>query len=393
MGPAANNSLHRGPTTSSARQTIFISKYDYSDAYQRMAHSASAVAQTITACLAFAFVYFRMTFGGSPDPSTWCNFSEMVADLANEISMCKEWNQELLRSPNQPATPEPKRLDASIPQAPAREMAVIIPPIETGRVDVFIDDLVDTFPGTPENLARKAPRGTSSDARHKPAARREGRAHLEKGHPVTTQTTGGRITSGTTDCTRWLLDTWRLLMSLPADKYLLAWVAFIKNLMKLKGGTKEGIGTLEGQLNHAAYVIPLARHFLTRLRAASNSRMNKKSWIKLTRLLLADLELWVELLRRANIGISMSLIVTRRPSRLNWSDSCPFGLGGFLLKSGRAWRLRIPKESVIYGSPKINNLLEFLRMAVVERNLFVLTKRTRGTENPDAFIRLNTECD
>jgi hypothetical protein len=155
MGPAANNSLHRGPTTSSARQTIFISKYDYSDAYQRMAHSASAVAQTITACLAFAFVYFRMTFGGSPDPSTWCNFSEMVADLANEISMCKEWNQELLRSPNQPATPEPKRLDASIPQAPAREMAVIIPPIETGRVNVFIDNLVDTFPDTPENLARK----------------------------------------------------------------------------------------------------------------------------------------------------------------------------------------------------------------------------------------------
>ena len=60
----------------------------------------------------------------------------------------------------------------------------------------------------------------------------------------------------------------------------------------------------------------------------------------------------------------MNLIVTRRPSRLNWSDSCPFGLGGFLLKSRRAWRLCIPKESILYGSPKINNLLEFLRMAV-----------------------------
>jgi hypothetical protein len=60
----------------------------------------------------------------------------------------------------------------------------------------------------------------------------------------------------------------------------------------------------------------------------------------------------------------MNLIVTRRPSRLNWSDSCPFGLRGFLLKSGRAWRLRIPKESILYGSPKINNLLEFLGMAV-----------------------------
>jgi hypothetical protein len=90
---------------------IFISKYDYSDAYRGMAHRALAIAQTITACLAFAFVYFRMTFEGSPNPPTWCNFSKMVADLANEISMCEE----LLRSPNLPETPEPKWLEASIP--------------------------------------------------------------------------------------------------------------------------------------------------------------------------------------------------------------------------------------------------------------------------------------
>jgi hypothetical protein len=68
-------------------RTIFIAKYDYSDAYRRMAHSALAVAQTITTCLAYAYVYFRMTFGGSSNPPTWCNFSEMVADLANECAL------------------------------------------------------------------------------------------------------------------------------------------------------------------------------------------------------------------------------------------------------------------------------------------------------------------
>jgi len=161
----------------------------------------------------------------------------------------------------------------------------------------------------------------------------------------------------------WLLDTRRLRVSLPDDKYQ-AWVEAINGFIKSKGGAKEDLDTLEGQLNHAAYVIPLARHFLTRLRSAKNSRTNKKSWIKLTLLLLADLELWIELLKRANVGISMNLIVTRRPNRLNWSDSCPFGLGGFLLKSGRAWRIRIPKDSILYGHPKINNLLEFLGMAV-----------------------------
>jgi hypothetical protein len=34
------------------------------------------------------------------------------------------------------------------------------------------------------------------------------------------------------------------------------------------------------------------------------------------------------------------------------------------LHSGRAWRIRIPKDSILYGSPLINNLLEFIGMAV-----------------------------
>ena len=79
----------------------------------------------------------------------------MVADLANEISLCKDWDPTKIRSPDQPVTPKPKRLDASIPHAPAREMAVLIPALEAGKVDVFIDDLIDTFPDSPENLARK----------------------------------------------------------------------------------------------------------------------------------------------------------------------------------------------------------------------------------------------
>ena len=34
-------------------------------------------------------------------------------------------------------------------------MAVIIPALEVGKVDVFIDDLIDTFPDSPGNLALK----------------------------------------------------------------------------------------------------------------------------------------------------------------------------------------------------------------------------------------------
>ena len=75
---------------------------------------------------------------------------------------------------------------------------------------------------------------------------------------------------------------------------------------------KEDLNKLKGQLNHAAYVIPLSRHFLTCLQATHNLRANKKSWINLTRAILADLlVLWMELLRRANAVISMDLIVTQ----------------------------------------------------------------------------------
>ena len=56
--------------------------------------------------------------------------------------------------PDQPVTPELKRLASSILHAPAREMSVIIPALESGKVYVVIHNLIDTFPDSRENLAR-----------------------------------------------------------------------------------------------------------------------------------------------------------------------------------------------------------------------------------------------
>ena len=80
------------------------------------------------------------------------------------------------------------------------------------------------------------------------------------------------------------------------------------------------LDTLERQLDHAARMLPLARHFLTHVRAARHSRANKKSWTKLTKPVLANLVLWMELLGRVSVGISMNLIVARRPNRVCWPD-------------------------------------------------------------------------
>jgi len=72
-------------------QRIFIAKYDYSDAYRRMCHSANAAAQSVAILSGVAYIALRLTFGGSPNPQGWCLFSEMVADASNELLMNPDW--------------------------------------------------------------------------------------------------------------------------------------------------------------------------------------------------------------------------------------------------------------------------------------------------------------
>ena len=74
------------------RSRMFISKCDFSDACRRMAHAAAAAAQSIVVFANIAFMALRMTFGGSANPPAWCTFSEMVTDLANELSLCEDWD-------------------------------------------------------------------------------------------------------------------------------------------------------------------------------------------------------------------------------------------------------------------------------------------------------------
>jgi hypothetical protein len=79
-----------------------------------------------------------------------------------------------------------------------------------------------------------------------------------------------------------------------------------------------------------------------------------------------DLVLWQGLLDKAHNGNSMNLIVARQPNRLVWSDSCPFRIGGFQLHSSKGWQIQIqiPKNSILYDSDCVNNLLKFIGMAV-----------------------------
>lgn len=138
---------------------IFICKHDCSDDYRQIAQSAKAVAQTHHALGMLALVYIRLTFGRSPDAlRTRCCFSELATDLANEISMCGGWESQALRSPDEPIMPlcPYASSDDSVPFGPAwPSTAVTVPPIITGKVDGFVDDLINDFLDTVDNCHRQ----------------------------------------------------------------------------------------------------------------------------------------------------------------------------------------------------------------------------------------------
>ena len=105
------------------------------------------------------------------------------------------------------------------------------------------------------------------------------------------------------------------------------------------------LDSLIGWLNHVGMILPLSRHFLPRLRAKH------------------DRNKWLLFLAKVADGISLNLIVHRKPTRVGFSDSCPRGIGGFTW-TGRAWRILIPLGSILRQGGKANNVLEFLGMAI-----------------------------
>ena len=341
---------------------ILIAKYDFSDAYKRASHAATTAAQSIGIFAGVAFLALRLTFGGAPNPPTWCLFSEMVVDLANEIACCTNYDPKEMSSPMQTDTPSPSLHPRHVPFAPAFPLAVSIPTRLDSRCDGFIDNIINVFLDTPSNRQRQphiVPLAIHCTCRPhagdlEPIPRRDLLSKpklIAEGTPSEDATVLG-----------WDLHTRSLTINLPTDKYD-AWLQDLLTIIRTRTTSFDSLETLVGRLNHVAYIIPLARHFLHRLRSRLLRRWHSKQLISLSQHDIEDLVLWRTFLSVAHQGISINRVVTRQPSKIGISDSCPFGLGGFLL-SGRAWRLKIPRQNILFGVDIMNNLLEFLAMAV-----------------------------
>ena len=77
---------------------IWIRKEDAKRAYRRLHMNADtailAVVQLQINGEDYLLLSLRLTFGGSPCPSEFCLFSDMITDSINDMMACKDWNPE-----------------------------------------------------------------------------------------------------------------------------------------------------------------------------------------------------------------------------------------------------------------------------------------------------------
>ena len=90
---------------------------------------------------------------------------------------------------------------------------------------------------------------------------------------------------------------------------------------------------------------------------------NTEHPLRLSKEEIEDVMLWDTLLEQAHKGISMNGLVLRNPTRMGFSDSCPLGLEGFT-HGGRGWRLKLNPALSAHRNDVMNNVLEFLGMAI-----------------------------
>ena len=246
------------------RAPILLQKVDFKAACRRAHLAPSTAVKTITTLDGIALMSLRLTFGGRPCPSEWCNMSESAADLARALLQCSDWDPSELHGPQQKHLGRPKVEGDDVPFAPALDMIATLPDNKDGIVEPHIDDLIAAAPDLGDNkdrmsaatlLAIHALGRPASDSEPLP---RDDLASIKKLLAEGTPSEALRLLG-------WDAETRRLLLRLPWSKHL-AWRDDMLRLLRARGATRSELDTLVGRLNHVGHITPAARHFLSRLR-------------------------------------------------------------------------------------------------------------------------------
>ena len=314
---------------------ILIGKIDVKSAHRRCTLRGLITAMCITIIDGIALLILRQTFGGAFGPYDFTDIiSEPATDLGNDLITCKDWDEKEICSPHVKSIPPPKLLDSLIPFGQARPADVVVPINEFGKLDDFIDDVmsVGCMSERWERLGGAAL--LSLHILGRPTLPNEplSRDDLVASKKLKAE---GQLSEAQT-VLGWDVNTRSFAASLPKQKFD-EWTHQIMTILKNKCVTKGDLDSLIGRLNHAAMIMPLARHFLGRLRHLASKGFRKNKRLCLSKAVIEDLTLWLKFLSMAHEGIDINLLIERQPNHLFVTDSCENGIGGFSMKSGRAF--------------------------------------------------------
>jgi hypothetical protein len=345
---------HRHPTTK-----IFICKFDIDAAYRHCTFSSRTAFESLTIFAGLLLVALRMTFGGAPCPSIWGVISEVTTDLGNSLLQNNYWDHSVIYDSISDQIDEPNSLSELFPFCQSKELSVEIPANNRGKIDIYIDDLIGIAPDiadSPIRVIRAIPLAICTIFRPHSSFDVIPRKDIisikklrAKGQLSETKTVLG-----------WNLNTRSLLISLPEHKAL-DWLRDIDTILLAKKVNYKLLETILGRLNHIACILHPMRHFMGRLYRALFRAKARLGWTTLSSNELSDLSTHAEFIHYTKKGISMNNVAFRKPTNIYHFDASEFGMGGYNVTSGRAWRWEIPSHLRVRTSI---NSLEFISCIV-----------------------------
>jgi hypothetical protein len=304
-------------------------------------------------------VALRMTFGGAPCPSIWGVISKVITDIGNSLLQNDLWSHTDLYDHISDQIEAPISVSKSIPFHQSRDLAVEIPVNDRGKIDIYIDDLIGIAPDiadSPTRVIRAVPLAIRSLARpisNRDVIPRKDIISLKKlqaeGQPSEIKTVLG-----------WTLDTRRLLIALP-DHKATDWLRDIDSMLLAKKVHYKLLESIIGRLNHVACMKQPMRHFMGRLYRALFRAKARLGWTSLSKHELSDLTTHLEFLQYAKRGFSLNNVAFRKLTTIYRSDASEFGMGGYNVITGQAWRWELPMELRLRTSI---NSLEFLSSVI-----------------------------
>ena len=348
---------------------ILISKMDLDAAYRRLHMKPKWAVKQITIINNIAYILTRLAFGATIGPSVYSTFSEAIFDLIFDLVNDKTWDPKELYSPFintiDNATDNDNTIDNTTFK-PAMQLAIPVPFREI-FTDGYIDDSITCGIDINDNKNRILNAGPLiAHAIFRPVLPNESvkqnnavqqtKYHTE-GFPQEMNTVLG-----------WFINTRTFKIFLPSNKAE-KWINDIRSLLSQNTVTTKDIESCIGRLNHAGFIIPVGRYFLSRLRfrlkmCKQFGKQKLQPWD------IQDLKLWITLLQHVStLGIDINMVNFTSPTDISKSDACEFGLGGYS-NCGLAWRYKLPSDLI--GVFTIN-LLEFVAVIIT---IYMIIKKT-----------------